>query len=228
MNNRLNNLYSLIEKENREKFLGNQIEIDKNWGKKIFGITLQIDLSQRLKQIIYTLQQQLISLEPENLFLPYSQTQHLSFNQVVHWGNCPPENNRTIWESIKDDFISRFCLMDSDFKPFEVFFNRIIPTIGGIIWCAEDTDDKLESLRNELLERLPFPKTHLVRNHIIHTTIVRYRNNLKDPIKMFEYLQTIRNSVPMCIDKIFLRKELVYPSISIKEIAHIDAVGDIN
>lgn len=85
MNTRLQKLYKKIAVENREKILRNDIEIDGNIGNQIQGVTLQIDLSDEVKQSVKTIQQELTTIELKSLYLTPLEFAHISFNQVVYW-----------------------------------------------------------------------------------------------------------------------------------------------
>ena len=61
MNARLQIQYQTIEKQNKELFLRNEIEIDVTWGKPIWGITLQIDLDEKVRDVLRKYQEELNS-----------------------------------------------------------------------------------------------------------------------------------------------------------------------
>ena len=221
MNQRLIAQYSSIEAQNRDKFLQNQLDLDTTWGKSIWGMTLQIDLGEEVKDQIAKYQKDLEELESGNLLLLPRELQHISFNQVVFWGGEYKLGTEGTWNSISEVFLSAFKGLDNLYSPFTVTFSKLIATTGGIIWCATDENDELENLRNEFLAKLPFPPETTKLNHIIHTTIARYKNKLNHPRRVTEYISSHSESVPMKVDQIILKKELVFPTIKTEEIAKI-------
>jgi hypothetical protein len=224
MNTRLQNLYSSIEKSNEADFLNNEVELDKTWGKAIWGVTLQIDLGTEVKDKLVCYQQKLDELELNNLLLLPREYQHISFNQVVFWGGEYKLGNEKTWDSISKEFIKAFKKMDKRYSAFQIKFSQLIATTGGIIWCGYDENDELEKLREEFLQRLPFPEETTKFNHIIHTTVARYKSKLNAPKTVLSMIKKQTDSVLMTVNKIILRKELVFPSIKTKEIAQIELV----
>ena len=224
MNTRLQNLYSSIEKLNKEKFLNNEIELDKTWGKSIWGVTLQIDLGKEVKDKLVSYQQKLDELEPKNLLLLPREYQHISFNQVVFWGGDYKLDTEKTWENVSTEFLKAFKKQDKKHNSFQIRFFRLIATTGGIIWCGYDENDELEKLREEFLKKLPFPEETTKLNHITHTTVARYKNKLKSPKTVFDFTKKQNDPIPMIVNKIILRKELVFPSIKTKDLAQIELV----
>lgn len=224
MNTRLINQYLAIEESNKEKFLANEIEIDTTWGKEIWGVTLQIDLGDDVKNQLAIYQSELDVMEPNNLLLLPREYQHISFNQVVFWGGQYILGNEKTWEDTSSVFLEEFNKLNNKFKSFDVVFSKVVAITGGIIWCATDENDQLEEMRNKFLQLLPFPKETTKLNHIIHTTIARYKNKLNNPKAVFDYVSTKKELIGMKVKSIYLKKELIFPSIKTETIAKIDLI----
>ncbi len=222
MNSRLQQQYSSIEQQNREKILANELELDTTWGKEIWGVTLQIDLSENARDILCKYQEELNSIEPNNLLLLPRQFQHISFNQVVFWGSEYEKGREETWNLIAEEFSDKFSKLDKIYQSFEITFSNLVATTGGIIWCAYDENDELEMLREEFLKKLPFPAETTKLNHIIHTTVARYKNKLNNPQQVLDTLKSKDEKASMRVTKIVLRKELVFPSIKTQDITYIE------
>ncbi len=175
MNQRLQKIYDDISSQNREDFLHNQVIPDTNWGKIIYGATLQIDLSDSVKNQIQIYQKDLSQLEPDNLLLSPRTFQHISFNQVVYWNDQYAKGCQKTWDEIASRFIEKFQSLNLKFDSFPITFFRLIAHTSALIWCASDENNEMETLRNQLLKILPFPQETLKRNHIIHTSIARLK-----------------------------------------------------
>jgi hypothetical protein len=224
VNTRLQKQYSGIEDQNKEKFLHNEIEIDSTWGKPIWGVTLQIDLGENVRDLLCKYQEELEKLEPNNLLLPPRQYQHISFNQVVFWGGQYELGTEETWNKVAEEFLKTFGEQDRRHDLFRVKFSKLIATAGGIIWCGYDENDQMEHLREKFLKILPFPKETTRLNHIIHTTVARYKNKFIDPKKVLDFINNKNESVEMTVDKIILRNELVFPSIKTESLAEIELI----
>ncbi len=224
MNTRLHNLYSSIEQSNKDKFLDNQIVLDRTWGNSIWGVTLQIDLDEKVKNEIAAFQHELDCLEPNNFHLLPREYQHISFNQVVYWDGAYKFGTEKTWENISEKFLEAFQKQDGMYNSFKLVFSRLIATAEGIIWCGYDENDELENLREEFLNLLPFPEETTKLNHIIHTTVARYKNKLNNPQVVLNFLEKQTEIVQMSVNRISLKNELVFPSIKTEELAQITLV----
>lgn len=222
MNKRLIDEYQKILKNNTSKFLSSELVLTSDWGTNIWGITLQIDLSETVKDKLSEYQQKLDSLEPSNLYLLPRQYQHISFNQIVFWGGEYKNGRQETWNEIKEEFISKFRELDNQFQSFNITFQKIINTTTGVIWTAADENDEMESLRNIFLEKLPFPKETTKLNHIIHTTIARYKNKLNNPMQLIDFSEANTDQITMQVSKIYLKNELVFPSVKTQELSSIE------
>jgi 2'-5' RNA ligase len=221
MNKRLSDIYYDIEKNNLDDFLGNKLKLDEAWKKSIWGVALQINLGDGVKNVVEDFQKKLNEMEQGNLLLLPRKYQHISFNQVVFWNGDYKAGKQKTWDGIRDSFLESFREMDNKFSSFEVTFSKLIATTGGIMWCGYDEADELEKLREYFLEKLPFPDETTYLNHIIHTTVARFKRKLRNPKKVLVYVQSQKRQATMRVDKIVLRNELVFPSIKTKNIAEI-------
>lgn len=221
MNQRLQSIYLSIEQANEKTFNNNELEIDTYWNQPVWGITLQIDLSDEVRDILIRYQNELHRLEPDNLLLLPREYQHISLKQVVYWNGHYSLGTEQTWNSIANEFLSKFTALDSTYDSFPVTFSKLIATTGGIIWCAFDQNDEMEKLRNDLLLKLPFPEETLKRNHFIHTTVARFKNKLNNPAAVVDYIRRQTKTSAMIINNIKLKKELIYPSIKTETLAQI-------
>lgn len=221
MNQRLKTIYDGFTSKHREKFLDNDIEFDAMWGKPIKGVTLQIDISNKMRSAVGRLQEELYKLEPKALFLTPEPFQHISFNQVVYWGGRYKLGYDQTWAAIEKDFLTRFQKLDNKFTSFTISFLKLIPMTSAIIWSAVDAKDEMQSLREHLKACLPFPKETTKENTFIHTTIARYREKLRDPQRVLHLLKEYQTPITMEVKEIILRKENIYPSLDTTELARI-------
>lgn len=221
MNQRLTGIYDMMVSHHHDKFLANDIEFDAMWGKPIKGITLQIDLSEEVRDAICKLQDKLCALEPEAFLLTPRPFQHISFNQAVYWGGSYALGHDQTWASIEKDFLAKFLACDNMFPSFKISFTTIIPMTSAIIWAAVDDRDEMQEVRAALKTKLPFPDETSRENTFIHTTVARYKTKLRDPHRVLQLLNVYKTPMSMTIREIILRKENQYPSLRARELARI-------
>lgn len=221
MNQRLQDIYEGLTFQHRQKFLDNDIEFDPMWGKPIKGITLQIDLSEKVRDAIGKLQDELAALEPESLLLTPRPIQHISFNQVIYWGGEYNLGHDQTWKGIEEDFLTRFQKLDNKFPSFTISFRKLIPMTSAVIWAAVDNHDEMQILRDTLKTELPFPNETTKENIFIHATVARYKEKLRDPQRVLQLLKKYQAPVDMEVKEIILRKEHIYPSLETTDLARI-------
>lgn len=221
MNQRLDTAYNDIAVKDREGFLANDLALDTQWNAPIWGITLQIDLGDAVKDAVEGFQRDIREIEGDNVLCLPRAYQHISFNQVVFWDGVYVAGKEATWDAIKDDFTEKFRALDNTLDSFEITFSRLVATKAAIIWCGYDAHDELEELRNLFLKRLPFPAETTKFNHIIHTTVVRYHHPLAAPHRVMDYIQSQHQTAAMRVIKIALKNEIVFPSIYTEDIAEI-------
>jgi hypothetical protein len=222
MNTRLRSVYDSLQSSNLDSFLNNEIGLDDMSGKHIWGMLLIVILQEEVKKSVQKFQEELEKLEPGNFSFPTYKSLHLTINQVVHGLENAPAANQHVWDSIKSNFLPKFEALNNAFSKIDITFSKLIATQGGIIWCATDENDEVEELRKKLMEVLPFPKELIKENHIIHTTIARYKNKLNDPQKVLDFIKSQNQKVAMAMEEISLRNELVFPSKEVQDIAKIE------
>lgn len=221
MNQRLIDIYDGFALKNHEKFLANDVEFDDMWGKPIKGVTLQIDLSEEVRDNVCKLQEKLTKLEPEALLPTLRPFQHISFNQVVYWGGNYKLGHDQAWAAIEKDFLAKFQKLDNKLSSFPISFVKLIPMTSAIIWAAVDDHDEMHTLRLAFKAKLPFPIETTKENSFIHTTVARYKTKLRDPHRIFQLLENYQTPISMEVKKIILRKENQYPSLNTTELARI-------
>lgn len=221
MNNRLQAIYDFLEKDHTGKFLQNDLELDTMWGKSIKGVTLQIDLSEEIRNAVGNLQEDLSKLEPKALLHTPRPFQHISFNQVIFWGDTYTLGHDQAWTAIKKDFLNKFQALDNSLPSFSISFIKLIPITSAIIWAAVDEHDEMQKLRATLKEKLSFPIETTKDNTFIHTTVARYKTKLRDPHRVFQLLENYQTPIAMKVNEIILRKENLYPSLNTTELARI-------
>jgi hypothetical protein len=224
MNQRLPNIYEHLASNHRERFLANDIEVDRMWGKPIKGVTIQVDLSEDIRDAIIKLQEDLSRLEAEALLLTPRPFQHVSFNQVVYWDGSYEMGHDQTWASIEKDFLAKFLALNNVFPSFRITFTTIVPLTSAVIWAAVDDHDEMQQLRTAFKTKLPFPTETTKENTFIHTTVARYQTKLRDPHRVVELLDAYRAPVSMIISEIILRKENQYPSLHTTELARIKLI----
>jgi hypothetical protein len=221
MNTSLSNYYEVLAMEHRDALYNNEIIPDINWEKPIKGITIQIDLSDEVKDMIESYQRELSVIESELFILPRPFL-HLSVNQVIYWNGIYKDGHDKIWDNISEEFIKKFILLDKLIPTFQIIWNRIISLKTATILCGVDKNDEMNNLRALLFSKLPFPKETTHKNSIIHTTIVRYKQSFRNPEKFMHYIDLCRPNICMQPKALILRKENIYPSIDTTEVARIE------
>ena len=132
---------------------------------------------------------------------------HLLFvHNLIHF------NKDDLWREIGENCQSKLKQISSNFPTFTVNFTDIVATNAAIIALAYD-DGKMAILKQEIKRLLPIPQETDNKAEIIHTTLFRYAKPLNDPRRLLELVGGFQPQIPVVIDSLSIRKELVYPSL---------------
>ncbi len=205
MANSLRERYSQIVNENH-------IIVDNLLGKNCLGYNIQYVFSKDQLSIFDHLQQQISKPEFPNLYQLPEQSLHISIAWILATRTDYGRQKDLIWQEIKDKCCFELDTISKTFQKFVVTFQDIIATDSAIILVAQDHGEMSE-LRTKISTQLPIPQMTNNKAEIIHATLFKYTSPLNDPKSFLEHISNIHVDLPVTINSMLIRKELVYPSI---------------
>lgn len=200
----------------RERFFsevaGNQIQIDKDWGSRCLGHNIQFLMPPTVCTQLNSIQQEILKIEPDSLYYCPEHSLHITIGWILATRQAYSRPKDDLWREIGENCQSKLKQISSNFPTFTVNFTDIVATNAAIIALAYD-NGKMAILRQEIKRLLPIPQETDNKAQIIHTTLFRYAKPLNDPRRLLELVGGFQPQIPVVVDSLSIRKELVYPSL---------------
>lgn len=200
----------------RERFFSevaeNHIQIDKDWGSRCLGYNIQFVLPAFVCSQLNTIQQEILKTEPESLYYCPEHSLHTTIAWILATRHTYSRQKDELWETIREGCQSKLKQLSSDFPSFTMNFTDIVATNAAIIALAYDNGE-IAMLRQAIKGSLPIPQETENKAEIIHTTLFRYSKPLNDPRRLLKFVGGFQPKIPVFIDSLSVRKELVYPSL---------------
>lgn len=190
----------------------NQIQIDKEWGSQCLGYNIQFVLPAVVCTQLNTIQQEILKTEPDSLYYCPEHSLHTTVTWILATRHTYSRPKDELWETIGEDCQTKLKQLSSDFPSFTVNFTDIVATNAAIIALAYDNRE-MATLRQVIKRSLPIPQETENKAEIIHTTLFRYAKPLTDPRRLLELIGGFQPKIPVVINSLSIRKELVYPSL---------------
>ena len=200
------------------QLVGNQIEVAADWSSQCLGYNIQFVLPAPVSAHLNTIQQRILKLEPDSLYLCPKQSLHTTITWILATRRTYNRPKDEIWEAIKENCQSELDKICSNFSSFTITFRDIVATNAAIIILAHDNGE-MARLRQAIRASLPIPQETENKAEIIHATLFRYAAALKNPRRLLEFIDGLQEEIPVVVDCLSIRKELIYPSLK-SELLH--------
>ena len=191
---------------------GNQIQIDKDWGSQCLGYNIKFVLPSQVCTQLNNIQQEILKVEPDSLYYCPGHSLHTTVAWILATRHTYSKPKDALWEEIEKGCQSELEQVSQSFPSFAVNFTDIVATNAAIIALAYD-DGEMTALRQAIKKSLPIPPETENEAQIIHTTLFRYAKSLNDPRRLLGLVDGFQPEIPVVIDSLSIRKELIYPSL---------------
>ena len=205
MDNSLHERYSSL-------VLDNKIIVDDLWKRKCLGYNIQYVFPDEQLDSIVEIQRRINKQESSNLYLLPRQSLHISIAWILATRVQYDQSKDQIWKNIESECYAKLERISKSFSEYTVHFKNVVATDTAIILTAKDNGETAE-IRKMILNQLPIPEMTNNNSQIIHTTLFRYARPLKDPASFLKQISNIQLDLPIKINSMSIRKELIYPSI---------------
>ncbi|MFA6007192.1 MAG: hypothetical protein WC784_00915 [Candidatus Shapirobacteria bacterium] len=195
--------------------LDNRIVVDDLWRKRCLGYNIQYIFSDDQLDSIIGIQRRIGGKELFNLHLLPRQSLHISIAWILATRVEYDQSKSQIWRNIENECYSKLEKISKSFPEYTVHFQDVVATDTAIVLIAKDNGETAE-IRKMILDQLPIPQETNNNSQIIHTTLFRYARPLENPAIFLEQISNIKIDLPIKIDSMSIRKELIYPSIKSK------------
>lgn len=190
----------------------NQIQVDKEWNNNCLGYNIQFVLPTDVCDQLKIVQQKILETEPNSLYCCPEDSLHIAISWILATRNNYQKPKDEWWKIIGKDCKSGLDKISTESSKFVVNFTNIVATNTAIIALAYDNGE-MAKLRQKINTLLPIPIETENKAEIIHSTLFRYAKPLNNPQLLLKVIDGMQLNIPVVIDSLVIRKELIYPSL---------------
>jgi hypothetical protein len=133
-----------------------------------------------------------------------------------------PVAKDSLWERHGEGWMTELARIAAESTGFRIAYEHIVATDSAVIALAEPTEP-VNRIRQMIRERLRLPSETRNEADLVHATLFRYRDPLRDPERFLAMLEDASAGAAAAseVDELVVSKELVYPSLEAEVLARL-------
>ena len=210
-----------LRKAHRKRVARNEVRVSPLWARPCLAYNVQIELDPRAKASLGKVQQRLHQAEQSLLACP-RETLHVSVAWLLAVHVTYPVPKDALWERHAEEWTTELEHIAAESLGFRFAYERLVATDTAVIALAEPTEP-VNRIRQMIRERLRLPAETRNEADLVHTTLFRYRDPLRDPERFLTMLEDTSAGAAAAseVDELVVSKELVYPSLEAEVLARL-------
>jgi hypothetical protein len=201
--------------------LANRLLLAQTWGHPCLGYLLLFRPGPGPSAAFAALQDRVLAAEPGLLRQP-GHALHSTVGFLIPVYRPVDRPKDEIWREAGARWLDVITAAVDSSGPLRLSFRRLVATDAAIIAVA-DAPNPVTSLRDTLTAGLGLPWP-LAKGPLVHVSLFRYRQPLRDPAGLLACLAALDFSVQTGVDELLLVRETTYPSLDY-EILHRLPIG---
>jgi hypothetical protein len=183
-----------------------------SWGKKVNAYNIHIRFSEHEQLQLERLQAKIEASTSEALLKIPREAIHISALWIVAALVDYGAPRDYVWKTNSNECLKIFNSIVPTLPAFTVYFSHLVITPSAVILVGQD-DGQMASLRQTLKSSLPLPHQTNNNQEIIHTTLFRFKEKLKEPLKFWDLVHEQMLKVSTRVQELEIRREVTYPSL---------------
>jgi hypothetical protein len=212
-----------VQREHAPAVLANRLRLDRRWGRPCLGYNLCLRPGPAAAAGFSAVQQPLLAAEPSLLRVPeHALHANVSWLLPVHreFGREKDE----LWQRQGAGWLAVLgSVLTAAAGPFRLCYRHLVATDAAIIAVA-DEPSFVSALRRELAVALPVPGG-ISAGQLVHTTLFRYPEPLRDPGSLLARLTAAEFLVTVDVRELLVVRERVFPSLDYEIIRRLPLGG---
>jgi hypothetical protein len=208
-----------VQREYAPAVLANRLRLDRRWGRPCLGYNLCLRPAPAAAAGFSAVQQPLLAAEPSLLRVP-EQALHANVSWLlpVHREFGRPKDE--LWRRHGAGWLAIVgSALAAAAVPYPLRYRHLVATDAAIIAVA-DEPNFISALRRELATALPVPGG-LSAGQLVHTTLFRYLEPLRDPGSLLARLAAAEFLVTVDVPELLVVRERVFPSLDYEVIRRL-------
>jgi hypothetical protein len=199
----------------RERFapavLANELQLASGWGQPCLGYLLLFRPDAAASAVLTAVQDQVQALEPELLRQPVAAL-HSSVGFLVPVNQPVAGDKDEIWRRNGARWVAAIeAARRAGPARMRLRYRRLVATDAAIIAVA-DTPSPITRLRQALAPGLGLPWP-LAKGPLVHVSLFRYRQPLRDPAALLRALATLDFTAETEVSELLAVRETTFPSL---------------
>jgi hypothetical protein len=201
--------------------LANRLMLAQTWGQPCLGYLLLFRPAPGPSAVLASLQDRVLAAEPELLRQP-GHALHSTVGFLIPVYRPVDRPKDEIWREHGARWLDVIAAAAASSGPLRLSFRRLVATDAAIIAVA-DAPNPVSSLRDTLSGPLDLPWP-LAKGPLVHVSLFRYRQPLRDPAGLLGRLAAMDFSAETEVDELLLVRETTFPSLDY-EVLHRLPIG---
>lgn len=201
--------------------LANQLQLAHRWGQPCLGYLLLFRPAEGPSAAFAGLQDQVLAAEPDLLRQP-GHALHSTVGFLIPVYRPADRPKDEIWRQHGARWREVIASAAARCGPLRLSFRRLVATDAAIIAVA-DAPNPVATLRDTLSAQLDLPWP-LAKGPLVHVSLFRYRQPLRDPAGLLAFLAAMDRAVETEVEELLLVRETTFPSLDY-EVLHRLPIG---
>lgn len=199
-----------VRRQHAPAVLANEVFIEQRWGRSCVAYNVQIRPGPAGAAALSAVQEDVLRLEPSLLRVPAPALHaNVSWLLPVHGEFGRPKDD--LWRQHGPGWMAVVARAVSGTRRFRLRYRRLVATDSAIIAVAEEPNP-VSALRRELTHLLRVPGGRSAGD-LVHTTLFRYAQPLRDPSSLTRWLATATIHADAEVTEVLVVREHVFPSL---------------
>lgn len=198
------------QRQHRPAVLANRLRLERRWGRPCLAYNVCVRPGPDAAAALSAVQDRVLSLEPSLLRVPAPALHtNLAWLLPVHQEFGRPKDE--LWQRHGPGWLAILTAAAGTADGFRLCYRRLVATDAAIIVVA-DEPNQVSALRRELMGVLPVPGG-LSAGELVHATLFRYREPLRDPASLVHWLGAAEFQVDVDVSELLVVRERTFPSL---------------
>jgi hypothetical protein len=197
-----------VQAEHTPAVLGNRLTLAAQWGEPCLGYLVIGRPPAAMANVLATVQDQVQAIEPE-LHRQPSAALHSTVGFLVPVFRPVDHDKDEIWRQHGPGWLAGIGAAAAESGPLRLSFRRLVATEAAVIAVA-DVPNPVTGLRERLTAGLDL-RWPLTKGPLVHVSLFRYRQPLRDPARLLDLLASIDAAIDTEIGELLVVRETTFP-----------------
>jgi hypothetical protein len=189
--------------------LANDLQLDHRWGKPCLAYNVFVEPDPAGREDLAAIQDQVIKREPALLRLP-RECLHITAVNLLGLYDEFDRPKDELWRERGRAWLAELTRLAAETEPIRLDYRRVVATRTAVIAIAAEPNG-LTSFRTAARSALDVPGRLANSHEIVHSTLFRYAQPLRDPAGLLAWLTSTEFLARLTVSELVVAREHLYP-----------------